>query len=268
MNRYFYHKTDFLNIPPLVLLAIFTLSSCDNRLSEEPPAYQEVVDAPAVVHSEASEDVYAYSQAEGESVKAEGSYPVFTQKAAAPVSVENFSEYTVILGVDEEMEIPGFPGELRVWIGNELFDPNLPASMAYAETVMPAVGESARVEPFAPAFDIEPTETQCIKIHASGSEVRFRLTPKRKGRFNVGANVFLFGSADCSGSPIPKTAATLEVNVVVNTAEMIAEKADELGSIFWEKLLEFWGALVALIFAASLFLVRNRLKQWFSFEDK
>lgn len=177
-------------------------------------------------------------------------------------------EYTVVLGADEHMKIPGLPGVLRVWIGSSNFNPKFPSRMIQDETTVPAVGKSAIVEPFAPAFKIDPAETQCIKIHPSGSEVRFKLIPQKSGTFDVSANVYLFDSLDCSGPPIPKTAATLKVTVEVNQKEIFLEKVKDLWNIFWEKLLRFWGAFVALIFALILFLIRGRLKQWFGFDNE
>lgn len=176
-------------------------------------------------------------------------------------------EYNVVLGVDETIKIPGLPGELRVWIGSPDYQPDFPERMAQDEAAVPAVGESAKVQPFAPAFTIEPAETQCIRIHPSGSEVRFKLIPEKKGSFEVGANVYLFDSLDCSGSPIPKTAATLKVLVEVDGKQAFLEKANELRHVLWEKFVEFWAALLAIFFGLILFLIRGKLKRWFGYGD-
>ena len=154
------------------------------------------------------------------------------------------------------------------WISSSSFTPTFPTRITQDEKRIPALGESARVEPFAPAFKIEPAETQCIKIHPSGSEVRFKLIPEKSGTFDVGANVFLFDSLDCAGSPIPKTAASLKVTVEVNQKEIFLEKAKDLWDIFWEQFLDFWAAFVAIIFALILFLIRGKLKQWFGFDNE
>ncbi len=198
--------------------------------------------------------------------------PILPKAAApnggyAPKSLNRLDEYTVVLGADKKIEIPGFPGELRVWIGNQEFKPDFPDRMTQDKTTMPAEGESAKVEPFAPAFEIEPKETQCIRIHPTGSEVRFKLIPHKQGTFEVGANVYLFNSLDCSGSPIPKTAATLKVTVEVNKKEYFAEKAKELWNILWKQFLEFWAALLALIFGLILYLVRGKIKKRFGYDD-
>ncbi len=187
---------------------------------------------------------------------------------SSPELAQNTSrvdDYRVVLGVDEIIRIPGIAGELRVWIGSPDYSPNFPERMVQDETTLPAVGESATVQPFAPAFKISPTETQCIKIHPSGSEVRFKLTPQKQGTFEVGANVYLFDSADCSGSPIPKTAATLKVSVEVDKKEIFIEKVHELLDVLWEKFVDFWAALVAILLGLILFLIRGKLKKWFGY---
>ena len=165
-------------------------------------------------------------------------------------------EYKIILAVDKELEIPGRPGLLKVWIGSPDYQATFPSTMTQDKTTVPAVGETAEVEPVAPDFDINPEETQCIEIHPSGSEVQFVLTPKKEksGKFDVSANVRLYHSLDCSGSPIPKTSARLTVSIKVNYKELFIEKLMELGSVTWDKFLEFWGALVALVFALILYL--------------
>jgi hypothetical protein len=175
-------------------------------------------------------------------------------------------EYRVVLGADEKIRIPGLPGELRVWIGSPSHKPDFPDDMVKDETAIPAVGESATVQPFAPAFKIDPIKTQCIKIHPSGSEVRFKLTPQKQGTFEVGADVHLFDSSDCSGSPIPKTTSTMKVLVEVNQKENFLEKVNELWNILWEKFVEFWAALLVIFFGVILFFIRVKLKKWFGYE--
>jgi len=255
----------------------------DTASAEDHPDHAKVA-APVENYPEYAEDtapVENYREYEKDAVPAESfpeyaeaaapveNYPEYAEAAAPAEIISNkLDEYKVVLGADKKIQIPGFPGELRVWIGSSSLTPNFPERMAQDETKIAAVGESARVEPFAPAFKIDPEKTQCIKIHPSGSEVRFTLTPKKSGVFDVGANVYLFDSPDCTGSPIPKTAATLKVTVEVDEKGIFLEKAEDLWNIFWEQLLKFWKAFIALIFALILFLIRGKLKQWFGFEKK
>jgi len=192
---------------------------------------------------------------------AAGSSPVMAD------DTNRINKYNVVLGVDETIKIPGRPGELRVWIGSPEYQPDFPERMTQDEATIPAVGESAKVEPFAPAFTIEPAETQCIRIHPSGSEVRFKLIPQKQGSFEVGANVYLFDSLDCSGSPIPKTAATLKVLVEVDRKQAFLEKLNELWHVLWDKFVEFWAALLVIFFGLILFLIRGKLKRRFGYGD-
>lgn len=197
---------------------------------------------------------------------AEAPYPKRSPALEAPLT-KKYEEYKVELGADALMKIPGIPGELRVWIGVPDYESNFPENMSQASGTLPAVGKTARVAPFAPGFVVEPKESICMKIHPRGSEVRFKLTPTKKGIFKVGADVYLFDSDDCSGTPIPKAAATLRVEVVVDTFKVIQEHTKKLWEVFWEKLLDFWGAVIALFFAVLLFLIRGRLKKLFGYED-
>lgn len=228
-------------------------------LEEEHASQQAEETASAEEHHAASEEMVAVAAAPERAT---------VGSAEREASRDNtLDEYTVVLGSDEHMRMPGLPGELRVWIGSQEYQADFPERMVQDETTVPAEGESAKVEPFAPAFEIVPESTQCIRVHPTGSEVRFQLFPKERGTFAVGANVYLFESRDCSGSPIPKTTSTLTVTVEVDTKGAVTEKMKELWDILWEKFLQFWAALVAIIFGLFLFLIRGRLKKWFGFEE-
>lgn len=190
-----------------------------------------------------------------------------TSSGSSPEYYARIENYDVVLGADEIINVPGIPGELRVWIGNQHYEPNFPDQMIQDKDSIPALGGWATVQPFAPAFKIDPIETHCIKIHPSGSEVRFKLIPTKQGSFEVGANINLFDSPDCSGAPIPKTASTLKVLVKVNPKEIFIEKMNELWNVLWEKFVEFWAALVAIFFGVILFLFKGKLKKWFGYEN-
>ncbi|WP_372741536.1 hypothetical protein [Neptunomonas sp.] len=184
----------------------------------------------------------------------------------APVIVEAASpleDYKVEVAASSQLTLPGPVGELRVWIGSSLFDPQFPTNMTSDSTSLPAVGETAKVEAFAPDFAITPNEAQCIKIHPQGSEVRFQITPEKSGTYKVGANVNLFETADCSGPPIPRTTATLDVVVSVDLRGVAEEKGLTLLNVLWSKLLEFWEALLVSIFGVILFFMKDKLKRIF-----
>lgn len=190
-------------------------------------------------------------------------------KAAAsdehPAVEHHLDDYAVALDADKKIKLPGVPGKLRVWIGDPRYKRQAPADMARAESIIPAVGDWARVEPFAPAFDIGPAKTECIKIDPTGAEVLFTLTPKEAGDFPVGATVYLYTSPNCKGAPVPKTAESLVVTVSVDEEAIVKRKIQELLDVLWEKVVEFWGALLALLLGLVLFLLRDKLKQLFGY---
>lgn len=175
--------------------------------------------------------------------------------------------YKVELGADAELRIPGPPGQLLVWIGVPTGESHIPEDMARTEGALPAVGRTARITPFAPGLEVVPAESVCMQIHPLGSSTRFQLIPKREGSFKVGAEVHLFDTADCSGAPVPQAVTALEVKVTVDRARQFGEHAGQLWTVFWNKLLEFWGALLALLFGLILFLIRKRLKKWFGYGE-
>lgn len=175
-------------------------------------------------------------------------------------------DYKVVLAVDEALSMPGPAGEMIVWIGGEDVTPDLPQRMVQDEKPLHRSGDSAKVEPSAPDFKVTPATSDCVLLDPTGSELRFWLEPIRTGEFFVSANVFLYDSPDCSGPPVPKTPKSLQVVVAVNKSGMLTEGLWELGTIFWSKLVEFWGALVVLFFGLLLFLIRGKLKKWFGFE--
>lgn len=169
-------------------------------------------------------------------------------------------KYKVVLGADSPLEMPGAPGELKVWIGFREYEAYFREGMKVRKGELSAVGDTAQVTADAPGFEVEPKKSICMKIDPSGSEVRFSLTPKSEGEFHVGATIQLFDSEDCSGTPIPKAVESLQVTVKVDRAALLFK-------VLWEKFLEFWGAALALIFALLLFFLRKQFKKWFGLSD-
>ena len=226
--------------------------------------------APAVISPEhyAVEEAPTESSTEYRLIAPEISHEHYEAEAASEATIiEESDDYRVDLGASKLIEIPGTPGELLVWIGKPAYKSNIPASMNMASEFIPEVGVTARVTPSAPAFKVKPKESICMKIHRRGSVVRFLLIPTKKGIFNVGADVHLYESKDCSGSPIPEVVASLQVTVRVDHVGVFWEYFDKLIEVFWEKFLEFWGRVIALIFAVFLFLIKGKLKKWFGYKD-
>lgn len=196
--------------------------------------------------------------------------PVMAEQVPEATEAASLDAYQTRLAVDAELTLPGPPAEMRVWIGSAGNAPDIPQGMASDSAALPMSSHaaSARVEPYAPAFTIEPENSACIAVDPSGAEVRFSLTPKESGTFRVSASVNLYPSADCSGIAVPKSTTTLNVRVAVNAGGLIGDGLQEMAAIFWKKLIEFWQLLTGLIFGLLLFLIRGRLKRLFGYEDK
>lgn len=185
------------------------------------------------------------------------------EETAAPAKAD---KYKVELAADPVLKIPGIPGVLRVWIGGQDYQPRFGSGLTTDTGVLPPVGKWAKVTPLAPAFEVEPKEYKCMEIHPMGSEVRFKLKPLKEGIFDVGADVELFRLEDCRGTPVPRATASLKVRVIVDRQAVWKGYIQKLGEIFWQKLLDFWGAALAVLFAALLFLIRGKLKKWFGYK--
>jgi len=187
---------------------------------------------------------------------------------ASPVLPPKLDDYKVILAVDENLKM-NETGELRVWIGAKDVNAKFPKGVVQDVTTIPAsIGQYAKITPYAPDFEVAPSEIKCIRIDPSGSDVRFSLKPKKSGTFKVSANIELYNSVDCTGTFVPKTAATLSVIVKVDKKQLLVSKLQEMGTIVWNNFISFWSALIALIFAVLLFLIRRKLKRKTGFDDK
>jgi hypothetical protein len=96
--------------------------------------------------------------------------------------------------------------------------------------------------------------------------VHFAITPKHTGTFNVGASVLLYETDTCTGAPVPKSAADLEVKVKVNPQGLLKYYLLQLWDVLWKGVLDFWGWLVATIFGLFIFLIRKKLKKRFGYD--
>ena len=189
----------------------------------------------------------------------------FDSIAFAPLKIE---EYKVVLDVTKIIQ-KHKSGEFKVWIGSEIFIKEKQDNIVRDTTSFPGtLGQFAKITPYAPDFDIEPKKSECIRIHPSGSSVRFVLAPKEKGEFKVSAIVELFEGVECSGTPIPKSSETLTVLVKVDTKHELLKKIQELFSILWDKFLSFWGLLWTLIFGVVFFLIRRSITKKTGYKDQ
>ena len=178
-----------------------------------------------------------------------------------PASSLNADDYTAVLDVTQQMEL-NQKGDLRVWIGIENYMPEEESDMVRKTTSFPGdEGNYARITPYAPDFRIEPEESQVMRIVPSGSSVLFTIIPEKKGEFKISAKIELFDNPNFEGVPIPKTTNIVSVVVSVDPTVKIKSGLGELGTVLWDNFLKFWGAVVALIFGALLFVTRKFIKK-------
>jgi hypothetical protein len=174
-----------------------------------------------------------------------------------PAPSLNADDYEAILDVTEKMELHQ-KGDLRVWIGMAHYAPEEESGMARKTTYFPAdEGNYARITPYAPDFTIEPEESQIMRIVPSGSSVLFTIIPEKKGEFRISAKIELYDNPDFEGVPIPKTTNIVSVVVTVDPKVNLMDRLGQLGTVVWDNFLKFWGAVVALIFGALLFVTRK-----------
>ena len=240
----------------------------DEVASEQPAAKEQVNDTQAE-EMVPGEEAPMVEEEESEPIESPSIEPAAgdEQPEADESVVNTFDKYSVVLEADKKIVMPGLPGVLTVWIGDEDYKPSVSDNKVYDEVDIAAVGKYAVIEPLSTAFVFEPEKSECIKIHVTGSEEQFELTPKDKGVFEVRVKVNLYDSKDCSTSPVPKHPSILEVTVEVDNKEIVFEKLNELWDVFWEKLLEFWGAFLVVTFGLIMFLYKNKLKTLFNFDS-
>ena len=247
ISRINWGKISFLVAIGFVVLLAINLSACSKREATAPaPVPKATAPAPAPA-------------------------PEVAAPAPAPLDVttkSNLESYSVTVSANEQLTIPGPPGELRVWIGISSNAPRIQPGMSTETRELETVGETAKVKPFALGIDVASQESICERIDPSGSEVRFKLMPIKPGVFTVGADVELYNSTNCSGTPVPKSAKSVEVKVKVDNSSVISQSIGELLDRAWKAFLDFWDKILFIFFALMLFLLRKKLYKWFGFESK
>lgn len=262
----------------LLAACALLLASCATKPKTNEPALPERVEAstqivfaaPKTVISRAPASEPDLAPLEEMIVSAAPLAPKASIKTPQPAKEPEaaLEKYKVTLSVESTIKIPGPGGELRVWIGDPNVEPLPGVNMTASDVLLPALGKTAKVTPFAPAFTIEPKASMCIKVDPSGSVVRFNLVPKKEGRYKVTAEVQLYESNNCEGAAVPKSAATLDVIVAVDKEVVKQDRIAKFISTAWDKLLEFWGAALAAIGAGILVLFRKQLAKWLKIADK
>jgi len=175
--------------------------------------------------------------------------------------------YAAKVTAPEELQTPGPPGELKVWIGIEGTEPITRPNEISSEQVIGTKGETVKITPIALGIGVEPRVSECKKIDPSGSTVTFRLIPEKSGTFEVGADIDLYTSDDCSGIAIPKSSNRVSVQVKVNSKGVAKDAVNELTQSTWREFLGFWDKFLMLISALALFLIRKKIFKAFGFKQ-
>ncbi|MFZ2990170.1 hypothetical protein [Ideonella sp.] len=193
--------------------------------------------------------------------------PTGAGPASTPDRID-LSAYSVTATAPRRMKVKE-AGELKVVIGLTA-DVRAAASGVVAATVpLRGSGRSVKVKPFvSPELTLDQAESPCALIDAGGSELRFRFTPQRDGRFKVGADVALYGSTDCTGTPVPKAVETVEVEVSIDTGVEVQDGAMQLLRQTWKAVVDFWDKLLLLVFGLLLLSARKRISARLGLGDK
>ena len=152
---------------------------------------------------------------------------------------------------------------LTVWIGTAQNLPGDDAGTVSSTQSLGMRGQTARITPFAPDFDVDPASTVCEGVVPSGSIVRFALAPKHSGDLTVGADVQLYASPDCSGTPVPKSTSVIRVQVRVCKMCYVQSGLLSMGRVAWNAFSSFWAWLVgAVFFTLMVLLTRWRRRKF------
>jgi hypothetical protein len=238
----------------------FILNSCsDENIPENAAAEEQVERFDQILHENNSGE---------EPIEKENTDVYIGTIEEQSNSIIHAKDYKVILTVDSLFKM-NENGILKVWIGQDSLEQKLESGMIKDETTIPSnLGSYATITPFAPDFEIlNADEKKCYAIDPSGSSIIFTLIPNKIGSHRISAVVEIFKNSTCTGTSIPKTSRTLAVEVIVDNKKEFNGKMHELWTIFWEKFLTFWGALVALILGTILFVIRKKIKKNTGYEE-
>ena len=249
---------------PLVFLGLVTACGAPPSYSEDPMEeilYEDEDDIP-IPREMPMEEVGRVPDEGGEY---EGDDPFEGEEPET--SALDADDYKVALDVTKEIELNS-KATLRVWIGKENYMPDqLPQSARDATSIPARIGDYARVTPFAPDFEVGPEESQTMHIVPSGSAVLFYLTPTKQGEFLISAKIELYDNPELEGIAVPKTSEIVSVLVTVDKKAAMMGRLGQLGTIVWDEFVKFWGALVAILFAVILFVVRKFARRKTGFVD-
>ena len=193
----------------------------------------------------------------------DGSIPIAGAGYSEEPENKELEKYMVRLESSDSIELHEV-GILKVTVGQKQYlnlEKKVEGMVRDTNTIYAYAGAYARITPHAPDFKIEPEGSKVVRVVPTGTDVMFTLVPERKGTFQISAEIELFDNEECTGVGIPQSAEILSVLVTVDHGKDIESGAGQLWSVFWDHFVKFWGAFVAVIFGALIFVVRKFVKK-------
>ncbi len=169
-------------------------------------------------------------------------------------------KFAATLEVTENIKL-GRSGTLKVWVGWLKYMQKANKGMSRDTTMLYHSGIYARITPVAEGCIIESKTEEIMTVDTAGSEVSFTIIPQEAGEFEVSARIEMFDNEECLGLPNrSNTTQVLHVKVKV-------DYLSEIWNPVWKYFKPFWATLIALVFGAILFVVRNFIKKKTGYSD-
>lgn len=174
-------------------------------------------------------------------------------------SEEDSDQYAAILEVTERMKVGG-KGTAIVSIGREdCIKRKANQGMVRDTAFFYDPKAYVLIIPHADSCVFTP-ESVFMEVYEKGSSATFSITPKKADSIEVSAELLFYDDEKCSHLPKHDNTQVLKVKVSVDFWGFI------WGTV-WKFFKDFWGAFVALVFGALLFVVRKYIKKKTGYSD-
>lgn len=172
---------------------------------------------------------------------------------------EDSKQYAAVLEVTERMKVGG-KGTAIVRIGREdCIKWKANQGMVRDTAFFYDPKAYVLIIPHADSCVFTP-ESVFMEVYETGSSATFSITPKKADSIEVSAELLFYDDQKCSHLPKHDNTQVLKVEVNVDYWGFI------WGTV-WKFFKDFWGAFVALVFGALLFVVRKYIKKKTGYND-
>ena len=173
-------------------------------------------------------------------------------------SGENLDDYAATLEVTKRI-FQGDKGTVNVWVGKKKYMPKANIGMVRDTTPLYNVKAYAKIIPHADSCIFKP-ESVFMPVDSGGSLAQFDIKPQKLGKIEVKAEVLFYDDENCSNLPKPSGTQVLSVRVRVDYWKAIWDPV-------WDYFKVFWGSVIALVFGALLYVIRNFIKKKTGYSD-